>query len=61
MSEQNAEDTEYERPSEDKLMGPEELREYLGEKMSKHFGTDDLTEANRRARVLHQWRDENGW
>lgn len=34
-------------------------REWLRDRMEEISGTRDLPEANRRAAVLHDWRDEN--
>lgn len=38
------------------FMSPDELREHLQKKSSEYVGSDDLKEANRRFRVLHEWR-----
>lgn len=34
-------------------------REWLRDRMEEISGTRDLKEANRRAEMLHQWRNEN--
>ena len=43
----------------DNLMGADELREHLRERMEEIAGPRDLGEANRRCRVLDEWRVEN--
>ena len=44
-------------PTEDELMGPEELREHFRDYYSTEFGTSDIEEGLRRLTMLEDWRD----
>ncbi len=51
-------DVSHQPPTEEELLGPDELRAHFSEYFSRAVGTDDLEEGNRRLAVLQSWRTE---